>query len=55
DQLWFEIDCAHALGQSNYGGEGTSTQSCYDLGENWSSRKRPSPSHDDTQTDYVLE
>ncbi|KAI3843997.1 hypothetical protein MKX03_000362, partial [Papaver bracteatum] len=31
DQYWFEIDRAHAIGQSNYGGEGTSTQSCYDL------------------------
>ncbi|KAI3966341.1 hypothetical protein MKW92_049221, partial [Papaver armeniacum] len=57
DQHWFEIDRAHALGQSNYGGEGTSTQSCYDQGENWFSRKRPATSHDaavdDTQTDYV--
>ncbi|KAI3902730.1 hypothetical protein MKW92_051603, partial [Papaver armeniacum] len=26
DQHWFEIDRAHALGQSNYGGEGTSTK-----------------------------
>ncbi|KAI3883664.1 hypothetical protein MKX03_016346, partial [Papaver bracteatum] len=34
DEYWFEIDRAHALGQSNYRGEGTSTQSCYDLGEN---------------------
>ncbi|KAI3854530.1 hypothetical protein MKX03_016885, partial [Papaver bracteatum] len=57
DEYWFEIDRAHALGQSNYRGEGTSTQSCYDLGENWFSRKRPATSHDaavdDTQTDYV--
>ncbi|KAI3845863.1 hypothetical protein MKW92_035516, partial [Papaver armeniacum] len=51
DQHWFEIDRARALGEGS-----TSTQSCYDLGDNsqWSSRKRPATSQlDDAHGHYV--
>ncbi|KAI3874223.1 hypothetical protein MKX03_014255, partial [Papaver bracteatum] len=44
DQHLFEIDRAHALGEGS-----TSTQSCYDLGDNsqWSRHKRPATSQSD--------
>ncbi|RZC57462.1 hypothetical protein C5167_004772 [Papaver somniferum] len=51
DEYWFEIDRARALGEGS-----TSTQSCYDLGDNSqrSSHKRPATSQsDDAHGHYV--
>ncbi|KAI3878103.1 hypothetical protein MKW92_020047, partial [Papaver armeniacum] len=51
DQHWFEIDRARSLGEGS-----TSTQSCYDLGDNsqWLSRKRSATSQsDDAHGHYV--